>query len=125
MSNRASDLNRWLITECKANINTTVYVGIAPEGVCHPFITLNIIGDNPKYTTCEDIGTYDVQFSVFETAERLSNVHDIIDELRDYFDDRQDSVDGIDIVQYTNNYILNDPENKGWQGILQYRIHME
>jgi len=122
--NRASTLNRWLVSECKTNIETTVYIGIAPEAVCHPFITLNIFNDNPKYTTCDDKAAYDVQFSVFETAERLTNVHDIIDALRDHIDNLQDVDNGIEIVQYTNNYILNDPEAKGWQGILQYRIFM-
>ena len=124
MSNRASTVSKWIIAQCKANIGTAVYAGIAPEGICHPFITLNIFNNTPKRTTCEDKGTYDIQFSIFETAERLNNVNAITDELRDHFDNLQDVNGFIDEVQYVNDYTINDPENKGWQGILQYRVFM-
>ncbi len=130
MSNRASTVSKWIISQCKANIGTTVYAGIAPKTdengnkLCHPFITLNTFNNTPKRTTCEDKGTYDIQFSIFETAERLNNVNAITDELRDHFDNLQDIGGFIDRVLYVNDYTINDPENKGWQGILQYRVFM-
>lgn len=125
MSNRASDLTKWFIAEFKANIETPIYNGIAPEGTCHPFVTFSIIADNPKKTTCDDKGTYQIQLSVYDSLQKLSNVHDIVDAIRDYFDNLQDVTESIQLVSYNNNFFLPDTENKGWQGILLYTIFMD
>lgn len=124
MSNRASDLTKWVIEECAANINTPVYSGTAPEGICHPFITFNIITDTPYRNTCGDKGTYSIQFSVFDDIQKLSRVHSIVDSLRDNFDDLQDVLENIDLIQYDNCSFINQAENKGWQGILSYTAYM-
>ena len=124
MSNRASDLNIWIIQECDANISVPVYSGIAPEGTCHPFITFSIISDTPYRSTCGDKGTYSIQFSVFDDIQKLSRVNELVDELRDYFDDRQDVAESIELMEYSNTSIINQAEEQGWQGILDYTVYM-
>lgn len=124
MSNRASDLTKWFISEFNSNITTPIYNGLAPEGTCHPFVIFNIITDNPYKSTCDDKGTYQIQLSIYDTIQKLSNVHEIIDEIRDHFDNLQDSGDYIELVEYNNNFFLTDTENKGWQGLLLYTVYM-
>lgn len=122
--NRASDLTTWIIAECNDNISTTVYSGIAPEGTCFPFITFNIITDTPYRSTCSDKGTFSIQFSIFDEIQKLSSVHSILDELRDYFDDLQDEAEDIELMEYTNSFLINEAESKGWQGVLTYTVYM-
>jgi hypothetical protein len=122
--NRASTVVKWIVNEFATNIQTPLYSGIAPEGSCHPFITFNLISDTPYRTFCGDKGSYQIQFSVFNSIGGLSGTHDIMNSIRDLLDDKQDKNNYIEFVSYDNSFTLVDVDNKGWQGIVLYTIYM-
>jgi hypothetical protein len=62
-----------------------MWLGLAPQGTVVPYITYNVISDNPIYTSTDIVGDYLVQFSMFakdiETAiimyEELEKLYNI------------------------------------------------
>lgn len=122
-ANRISEVTKFIIAHFKNNLSVPVYNGIAPEGVCHPFVNFSVINDTPYRTTCGNKGTFLIQFSVFEKINSLSQVHLIIDDIRDNFDDLSGT--GIQLMQYNNSFLIQDEDNKGWQGVVQYTVYTD
>ena len=60
-------LNKYLKGEDLQAVSTGgLWFGLAPQRTSLPYITFNIISDNPVYTSTDIIGDYVVQFSFFD-----------------------------------------------------------
>lgn len=101
-----------------------LYAGEAPEDVCLPYVVFTSAGDTVQSDSCTDYDAYVIQFSVYDTNEKYSNVLTIMGDIRDAFDNIQE-VGSVQMSRYLNSFTLRDTESKGWSGIMEYTIFTE
>jgi len=101
-----------------------LYAGEAPEDVCLPYVVFTSAGDTVQSDFCTDYDAYVIQFSVYDTNEKYSNVLTIMGDIRDAFDNIQE-VGSVQMSRYLNSFTLRDTESKGWSGIMEYTIFTE
>ena len=101
-----------------------LYAGEAPEDACLPYVVFSGVGDMVQSDFCTDYDAYVIQFSVYDTNEKYSNVLTIMGDIRDAFDNIQE-VGSVQMSRYLNSFTLRDTESKGWSGIMEYTIFTE
>lgn len=127
MSNRISYCAQWIVANYNFYIDSPdLYAGLGPENPCLPIVVYDIISDTPSADFCKDMSRYLVQFKVYDTEENLQSVYQIMDNIRDHFDNAKysDPDYTIEACAYNNSYLVRDQENKGWMGIVEYLIWM-
>lgn len=124
-----NDLRKAITSSASQITDRRFYYSVAPKDVTYPFVTYHFITNVPDNDSLDKYETVRVQFNVFDDADKPDTVENIVEQLKNIFDDSEKNltISGNNLFISINRQFVRPVQKieDVWQAIVEYSFEIQ